>query len=553
MKKLSVLLALLYVLAACTSLPTEGPVNATRAPSDTTQRVGLHANGPRAGSSPEEIVLGFLTASAAGLADDFEVAREFLSPQTAESWSPLDEVRIYSDARVPGTTRTDTQAVRVTLDSEGSLDQDGRYEPSSSDAVITTEFSLARNTDGEWRIIDLDNGLLISATLFESQYDRSVLYYLAADSRYLVPDLRWFPRPTYTTAAVRELFQGPPPWLSDAVRTAIPPGTTIGSGGIAISGSTATVSLGEEVLSVTGYQRAQFRAQVEETLTRLPNVQNVELTVNGAPWEITQGASPSTYPYSNPQMVVNVGGYPSFYSDGSAVSLTMSQVPENLDLLAVGYGDSPPVVGVSDDRLLTLPNNGSSPMTLLEGEDLAAPSIDVYDWVWSSSASDEDTITATAIGGERVEMSAPWLRGGTVDSIHVSREGARAVVIWHTDTSAQITAVSIIRDSNGSPVSFAETIDLSAGIEEAIDAAWIDETTIAVLGTVPGGNSPGVYSVPIGGPITSITDVTSAVSITAGAGERSIVLATENGQILERSGGGWRLLLTDGSSPALPG
>ena len=82
MKKLMALASLVCLLAACTSLPTEGPVNATRAPTDTGQSVGLHANGPSAGAEPEDIVIGFLTASAAGLSDDFEVAREFLSPQS---------------------------------------------------------------------------------------------------------------------------------------------------------------------------------------------------------------------------------------------------------------------------------------------------------------------------------------------------------------------------------------------------------------------------------------------------------------------------------------
>lgn len=553
MKRLFATAAALCLLAACTALPTEGPVNATRAPTDRSQTVGLYANGPREGSSPEEIVNGFLTASGAGLSDDFEVARQFLSAQASETWRPLEDVRIYSDARVPATTRTDTQAVRLNLGSEGSLDQDGRFEPSSPDAVISTDFSLARNADGEWRIIDLDNGLLISATLFDSQYERSVLYFLTSDSRYLVPDQRWFPHTTYATAAARELFQGPSPWLSDAVRTAIPAGTTVGGRGISISGGTATISLSEEALSVTGYQRALFGNQVEETMTLLSNVQDIEFVVDGMPWEIDQSLSLITYPFADPQMVVNVDGQPSFYRDGSAEPLFMSEVPDDLESLAVGYGENPPVVGISGDTLVTLPNSGQAPLTLIEGEDIVDPSIDIYDWIWSGTSSDPGTITAMTMRGEQVSMAAPFLRGGTVDSIHVSREGARAIVIWSTESATNMSAVSIVRDGSGNPTRLDEAIDLSAGIETPIDAAWIDETTVAVLGTLPGGNNPGVYSVPIGGPISSITEVVSAVSITAGRGERSLVLATENGQILERSGGGWRLLLTDGSSPALPG
>lgn len=553
MRRLFTLLLALMLLAACTSLPTEGPVNATRAPTGTNQTVGFHAAGPREGSTPEEIVQGFLTASAAGLSDDFEVARQYLSPRASELWRPLEVVRIYSDSRPPVTTRTDTEAVRLNLGSEGSLLQNGRFEASRPDAVITTEFSLARNADGEWRIIDLDNGLLMSSTLFESQYSQAVLHFLTSDSQYLVPDLRWFPQNTYATFAARELFLGPSPWLADAVRTAIPPGTALGSRGITISGGNAAVSLNDEVLSVTGYQRALFAAQVEETLTLLPNVQNVELLVEGTPWEVGQTADLSPYPLGDPRLIVNVGGRPSLYRDGSAVSLRMSDVPEDVESLAVGYGDNSSIVGISGDSLVTLPNSGAAPVTLLEGPGVVRPSVDIYDWVWSGTADRPGVLTAFK-DGERVDLAVPLPRGGgTIDSVHVSREGARAIIVWRSETAVYMSAVAIVRGGDGAPAAIGEPIEIGAGLEQILDVAWIDETTVAALATLPGGTNPGIYSVPIGGSITAITEVNGAVSITAGAGERSLILATENGQVLERSGGGWRLLLTDGSSPALSG
>lgn len=553
MKKLMALASLVCLLAACTSLPTEGPVNATRAPTDTGQSVGLHANGPSAGADPEDIVIGFLTASAAGLSDDFEVAREFLSPQASESWQPLGEVRIYSDTRVPVTTRTDTQAVRLNLGSEGSLDEDGRFIASNPDAVITTEFSLARNAEGEWRIIDLENGLLISATLFDTQYAKSVLYFLTSDSRYLVADMRWFPRTTYATAATNELFDGPSDWLAAAVRTSIPAETQIGARGVAIDSGVATVSLNEEALAVTGYQRLLFQAQLEETLTLLSDVQEVELTIDGAPWQVASGNPPSSYPFTESRVLVMVGDAPALYWDGTTELLDMASVPEDLHSLAIGYLDDPPMVGISGDRLVSLPNDGSEPVTLLEVDDLIAPSVDTYGWIWTGSAEGNGTITAVNREGGRVDMTADWLREGTIDSIHVSREGSRAIVVWHTESTTYVSATAIVRDGEGNPVSLDDPFELGAGIESVTDLAWIDETTVAALATIPGSNSPAIYAIPIGGPIHTITEANGATSITAGDGEGSIILSTENGQILERSGGGWRLLLTDGDDPALAG
>lgn len=553
MKKIVAFAGVLCLLAACTTLPTEGPVNATKAPTDTSRNVGLHANGPSEGASPEDIVNGFLTASGAGPSNDFAVARQFLSEEASASWQPLSSVRIYSDSRVPVTTRTDTQAVRLSLGSEGSLDQDGKFTPSSRDAVITTEFSLARNSDGQWRIIDLENGLLISATLFDSQYAKSELYFLTSDSRYLVADMRWFPRNSYAVQAMNQLFAGPSPWLAGAVHTAIPANTTVGSRSISIENGLATVSVSEEALSVAGYQRVLFESQVEETLTLLSNVQDVELTIDGAPWPISSGTGPSSYPFTDSRVLVMVGGQPSLYRDGTSVGLNMSAVPDNLHSLAMGYLENPTMVGISGNSLVTLPNDGTAPRTLLEGPELIPPSVDIYDWVWSGQSNGAGKISAVTPAGERVDMQVPWLEDSVVKSIHVSREGARAVIVSQTETTTHVSAVAITRDSQGNPISLGEPVELGTRIESVTDIAWIDETSVAVLGTLSGSNSPAIYSVPIGGPIHTITEANGATSITAGDGDDSLIVATENGQILERSGGGWKLLLTEGSDPALAG
>ena len=103
-------------------------------------------------------------------------------------------------------------------------------------------------------------------------------------------------------------------------------------------------------------------------------------------------------------------------------------------------------------------------------------------------------------------MTADWLREGTIDSIHVSREGSRAIVVWHTESTTYVSATAIVRDGEGNPVSLDDPFELGAGIESVTDLAWIDETTVAALATIPGSNSPAIYAIPIGGPIHTITE-----------------------------------------------
>ncbi|PFG20333.1 GerMN domain-containing protein [Serinibacter salmoneus] len=98
-------------LAACASLPTEGPVEAGRTEAPAVGSIQYDATAPGVGDSPVEIVQGFLQAGAAGLTGegDFEVARTYLTPEASATWSPLAEVVVTAADRAQefSLTRTD--------------------------------------------------------------------------------------------------------------------------------------------------------------------------------------------------------------------------------------------------------------------------------------------------------------------------------------------------------------------------------------------------------------------------------------------------------------
>lgn len=554
MKKLSILLVILFALAGCTALPTEGPVNATRALQTSRTNVDLYATGPVEGASPEQIVEGFINASAAGINDDFAVARQFLSEETALSWVPTSSVRIYSDTRVLELDRTERGAVRLDVDSEATIDRDGRYEASPPDSIITAEFSLARNEDGEWRIVALDDGLLLSSTLFSTQYVEVPLYFLSADSRYLVPDVRYVPRSTAPTATALELVQGPSPWLDPAVRTAIPDGTELGSDGVVVADGTATISLSEDVLSLSASGQALLRAQFNRTFSTLPNVDDVVIEVNGAP--IGQGEVPelSSYPYSSSPMLALADGVPILYGNGQQRELNMDTVPPALSSVARGYGEDAPFVGISDgSTLTTLPDDGSAPRSLIFQNGLIPPSVDRYGWIWTGASAANGYFNVANDQGENLRVNAPWMTEGTVLSLHVSREGSRAIIVWGSSTTTRIVAASIVRSSDGEPARLVEPIELSGSFSSILDVAWVSDSQIVVLGKRTSDGNVGLYPVVVGGPTSFIQEVTGARTVTAGSSENSIIVGTESGLVLERSQGAWRRLIEDATSPALPG
>src|SRR5699024_5157737 len=142
-------------------------------------------------------------------------------------------------------------------------------------------FGLVRNASGQWRIDDLNDGVLVSEVIFGSQYSQTPLYFLTGDATMLVPDTRWFPQRNAPTAAMRGLLEGPQPWLGGAVFSALPAETSLTYGAVTVSSGTAQVDLTPEAFDADATSRQLIRAQIEETLLGLSQVQRVEITVDG--------------------------------------------------------------------------------------------------------------------------------------------------------------------------------------------------------------------------------------------------------------------------------
>ena len=109
---LVVALALL-ALAGCAGIPAEGPVfEGRRIEGAQPGLAQLYPQGPVSGSSPRELVRGFLSA-APDYRNDHEVARSFLAG-SVRSWRPAVSVLVYADEG----------ATRIGVDGEPDPDPD---------------------------------------------------------------------------------------------------------------------------------------------------------------------------------------------------------------------------------------------------------------------------------------------------------------------------------------------------------------------------------------------------------------------------------------------
>ncbi|QGH68855.1 LpqB family beta-propeller domain-containing protein [Pseudactinotalea sp. HY158] len=543
-------------LSSCVGLPTSGPVHAGVDSAVEPDAIVFLAADPRPGDDPEQIVRGFLDANPAGVADRFETAQKYLTEAARSTWRPGGGVTIYSGTTPPSVHEVEPGHVAVELTVAAYVDETGVYTEEAPGAEKTIEFSLARVGD-EWRISGLDDGVIMSAVNFGSQYRQVPLYFLSPDLRFFVPDTRWFPQGNAATSAVQALLRGPVGWLAPGVITAFPSGTRAEP--VTITEGVAEVGLSQEVLAAAGPDRQILLAQLQQTLTRLPQVRRVHATAGQV--DLEEGVTPI-----NPTLDPAVGVNPIGISDGTLATVAggeVSPLPDSVPLaagrygaLAVPYGDGPVVGLVGGDTLATLPTAETESRTLLEAPGpLVAPSYDRFGLVWTGAQENEGRLlTADPVTGEQTEVAAPALTGRHLRALRVSRDGARLAVITEADGDVAVLVGAIVRDEQGTALDLGGAQRVGQALTDATALVWIDEQELGVLGIA--NNSPQtVHVVPIGGPTAALPSVPDVVSIAAGRGEHELWLGTANGDLYARSGNGWRkvgedLTLTD---PTLPG
>ena len=242
--------AILATLLAtgCATIPSSGPVGSAPIPAPPAgggvSGGGLIVEGPQPGWNPEQVVSGFLLASAS-FAHHHATAREYLTPGASRLWQPGAQVTIL--ASTPSvfqqTGRLDGQGNRATVmvswQELATLDASGQYTARGGAA---RQYFVLESVHGEWRIVGVpstdgskvSHELLLPAALFRLDYAPRNLYFygqLPAGQ----PDQLLVPAPVFVplqssdlvTTLVNDLLQDPSGWLENGAVTAFPTGSRL--------------------------------------------------------------------------------------------------------------------------------------------------------------------------------------------------------------------------------------------------------------------------------------------------------------------------------------
>lgn len=567
--------AVSLLLTACGGLATTAPIEpGLDVGSVQENEVRVEANPVAAGSSPSQVVAGFIRAAAAS-DDQYQVARSYLSSKA--TWRPDSSVVVFTDSSLLGVRQSGPGTVQAAAKITAQVDGTGRYQELAGASTAKAEFGLER-TGGEWRISHVPDGFgtWLSESDFDRLYDPFRIYFVSAVERRLVPDVRWFPVGTgVATRLARALIAGVPDYLRGAVRTDVPPGARLAVDAVTIESGLATVDLTASRLSSDPGSRQNLGAQFLATVGQAPGVSRVALELEGAQLEVP-GADRSldslsalgfgTMDTPNVKPLLRLASRlvavdAQRVSDlGDPVDRAPTGPNASLPVLAPGWAfpalsaDGREVAAVSGDRAQLARWRGATQVQVVNlGARLTRPTYDAQGMVWVGGQSPADgsgRLWVVNSGADPADTSksrpqavaAPWLQDRKVISVRLSPDAQRVAVI-STDkggVAPRLDVAGVVRLPNGIPTALGGRLSLAPSLTLLRDVVWIDDATLAALGRKNAGQTIRPWFVPLGGEITAGPEIVGAQSITTVNAERGLVVTTDRQQVLVRAGNLWR-------------
>lgn len=528
MKRLVALLAVTaLMLVGCVSIPSSGPITPAEV-GDIEDRAGVEfiAQPPPQGGTPEAIILGFLLAGVSP-ADDYEVARQYLTEPASYAWDPSAEVRIRSAQ--PQISMTTETAGEVAVNLTSRVDGRGvMHRVEETTQILSFEVTMV---EGEWRLSEVPQGLLLSSYMFEQLFTGVALQWYTTDNEFFVPDVRWMPNIPETLArnVIEGLIDGPATWLQSSVLPSAASGSVISGdirdrpgGGVSVTLNTSRPG------SVTEQDLSRFALQVQRSLVSIAGT--VEVRVDGAE-DVVGLSSEAEAPVTD-----SLWPKPYFYRDGEvheaqANGPLITGLGERLsELGAESYTLIP---GVANPRVGAAHARGdvywiNDEETVQIGEQTATdPTIDRFSTVWWVDNAEDQRVHAWQDG--EVQEFTVELGGERVSAIAVSPEGARLAVVTTSGENTTIRLFSVLR-AGGVPESLLLGPELPAPGGRLAEVVWSLQDALVVVADE--GETSSIRQVRLDGTSELFNPISSPVSeIAPQAGGGGIVALTSDGKL----------------------
>jgi hypothetical protein len=567
LRQLAPALAILALLAGCSTVPTSSStIRITQVAQPTGGSVGVEPLGPEAGATPEEVVRGFIDASAS-VVRNHPVARQYLGGQARDGWSDSDGVTVISQDYAPVQTRSGTVVVTGTL--VGTVDERGVFTVGTG-SVYTRSFTLS-DESGEWRITDPPDGLLLLEPDFARTYDHLSAYFLDPTGSRVVPDPRYLVTGgAQPNALVERLLAGASSAVAAGVVNPLA-GAQLRST-VTVSDATATVDLTwpPDVTDATLAAAAgQLTWSLEQAALGLQSVvvlrDGQPLGLPGRPQEQSTGDWAALDPDAAPVGAVGhylTGGGLRLASDGNPAPGPAGAGVYGLASAAVSVDSRTSQLGLMAGVSTTVSPSGA-PATLFAGPygGELAPVLTGSSFTDPTTAGTRPEVWTVRNGSEVVRLpsggtpqtvSATTLAGlGRATAFQLSPDGVRAAVVIQGPEGGQLYVGTVVRAEDA--VSVRDLRSVTPTVRQVLDVAWQNAGTLMLLAGDPSTERTVPYTVGVDG--WELTATTRSglpgqpTALAAAPGRQPLVSA--DGTMWQLAGGNW-VTLVRGAEP-LPG
>ena len=606
--------------AGCADVPTSGLLQHTAVPAgaggeqEGTSCCGYIMTGPGRGSSPSQIVQGFLLASA-DFGNHHEIARQYLTKAASRSWQPGPGPAVTVIAGPPSVTPSpppfgsrNTVVVEISAQELGNVSTSGQYTQAETGRhQLNQEFTLQR-VHGQWRIATLpqtagtkvlstsvdqpSHELLLTKDLFQLAFQPRNLYYLDPAGKDLVPDPVFVPVNSGDPVAdlVRALLIPPQGWLSGAVLSAFPPAATLRHPVEILPGSkTAVVDLSLPKSATGDASLAGMASQLVWTLTSSSygsaSIQAVKLEVNGKVWTPPEVSSAVISPRSYPQPALEPPKREELYflgsngaarvlgpRDGSSTAVPgqagtgqveLSSIAVSRDqryLAGIGGPAGASTLYTGSLSAAAKPHATSAARALqsrMSGVSIASLSWDRHDnlWVAGSSGSKPRVWLLGASKGTPVSVGLPpHIR--SVTALRVAPDGVRVAMLTRVSTpngvEPEVLLAAIVKTTDDQ-VMLSSAGQVGADLTGPSALTWYDADHLLVVNQASSG--PQLEEVPVDGDRSSSQSIEPGMVSIAAAGPNNGLFVGLQTRHLARSVGLGELWnqFAEGSAATYPG
>jgi hypothetical protein len=526
-------------LTGCASLPVTGPVRIGPDLVQTTDGDSFYysPSSPIDGASQTEILNGFIAAGT-GPQNDYAVAREYLSEGIRSSWNPNQAVLIQRSS--PQVVISDQDTAEVVVDVAATVDADGKYQVTPLGTAKVLEFSFVLE-NSQWRLSRVPDATVLIRPVFDVVFSGYSVFFLDRQKRFLVPELRWFPTtPATGTRLANAVLGGASSWLKPAVVSAIPSGTRLSIDAVTVDNGVALVDLTARALVASREDRSLMKSQLEATLSQLPNVSEVAISIERAMQEIVDTDNNTGELGDRALALLGEDGLELLAASQDSIFEAGKNFFEQSDLTEFALsGQSGWIATLTDSGVFR--TRGDRPGGEVEQLDSRAAIADIefdnQEYLWSISRATNSEIIATSPSLEPSIVSAPWLNGQSVRAFAIAPGGSKIALLVQGPSRTRVLVSAIVRNLTGAPIELAEPLEVAGELSNPSSVSWIDQITIATVNTANGSTSALLST--IGGTSRQLPALPGTRKIVAAGPSSQLYLLTETGELFSYRVSAW--------------